>query len=383
MLNDIGKLLGDLNLVLQKSRVKEHESYSKGEKFNIFRVCGVDHYETTHSAILAEFLNPKGGHGKETKYLHLFLNMLKEKGLPFTFSENDVSVYTEYPIDDGRLDILLRNSESQIIVMENKIYACEQNEQLARYGKWAKANSKGHKDYAIIYLTLNGKESETADEKYIRISYSNDILDWMLECAKESFDFPLVRETIKQYVNHLKMLTNNTMDKESKEKFIERLLENYDVASEIMNRKDDFVDAAVRKYLLPNLRSVAKEFELEMSNEEVFLSKRKYADIVFRKRDWSHVEIHFGADMTKWYALYVGVVKRNPESSERIEKLKCMKKSNDLWCGGWRDLDINHIDADTVPQIIPKDQNLSALAREISGIIKAIIDEIETKKISF
>ena len=34
MLNDIGKLLGDLNLVLQKSRVKEHESYSKGEKFN-------------------------------------------------------------------------------------------------------------------------------------------------------------------------------------------------------------------------------------------------------------------------------------------------------------------------------------------------------------
>ena len=36
-----------------------------------------------------------------------------------------------------------------------------------------------------------------------------------------------------------------------------------------MNRKDDFVDAAVRKYLLPNLRSVAKEFELEMSNEEV------------------------------------------------------------------------------------------------------------------
>ena len=60
-----------------------------------------------------------------------------------------------------------------------------------------------------------------------------------------------------------------------------------------------------------------------------------------------------------------------------------MKKSNDLWCGGWRDLDINHIDADTVPQIIPKDQNLSALAREISGIIKAIIDEIETKKISF
>lgn len=173
MMSNIEKLLSDLNLVLQKSKVKEHESYLKGEKFNIFRVCGVDHYETTHSAILAEFLNPKGCHGQGTMYLHLFLNMLmlKEKGLPFTFSENDASVYTEYPIDDGRVDILLKNSESQIIVIENKIYAYEQNEQLARYGKWAKANSKEHKDYAIIYLTLYGKESETANgENYIPIS---------------------------------------------------------------------------------------------------------------------------------------------------------------------------------------------------------------------
>lgn len=384
MLNDIGKLLGDLNLVLQESRVKDSESYSKGEKFNIFRVCGVDHYETTHSAILAEFLNPKGGHGQETKYLHLFLNMLKEKGLPFTFSENDVSVYTEYPIDDGRLDILLRNSESQVIVIENKIYACEQNEQLTRYCKWAKANSKGHRDYAIIYLTLYGKESETADEKYIRISYSNNILDWMLECAKESFDYPLVRETFKQYANHLKMLTNNTMDKESKEKFIDLLLQNYDVASEIMNRKDDFVDEAVRKHLLPDLKKhIAERFELKMSDEKGFLSKCQDKDIVFRKDDWKAFEICFGAGRKNWRWLYIGVKKQNPKSLDSIEKLNCLSKSDDLWCGGWKYLKVDHIDADTVPQIISKDQNLSALAQEIRGIIEAIIKEKETKKISF
>ena len=381
VVSDIEKLLSDLNLVLQKSKVKEHENYLKGEKFNIFRVCGVDHYETTHSAILAEFLNPKGCHGQGTKYLHLFLNMLKEKGLPFTFSDNDVSVFTEYPIANGRLDILLRNSESQAVVIENKIYACEQTGQLRRYGEWA---SKEYKDYSIIYLTLDGKDSGTADsENYIRISYSKDILHWMLECAKESFDIPFVRETIKQYVNHLKMLTNNTMDDGSKKEFINLLLENYEVTSEIMNRKDDFVDAAVRNCLLPELKHIAEKFELKMSDEEGFLSKCKEKDIVFRKDDWSSFEICFGADKNNWNWLYVGVKKQNPESLESIEKLDCLSKFNDLWCGGWKYLTINYIDADTVPQIISRDQHLSALAQEISGIIEAIIKEQESKKIRF
>lgn len=31
-----------------------------GGRFNMFRICGVNHYENTHSAILTEFLNPKG-----------------------------------------------------------------------------------------------------------------------------------------------------------------------------------------------------------------------------------------------------------------------------------------------------------------------------------
>lgn len=29
-----------------------------GARFNMFKICGVNHYENTHSAILAEFLHP-------------------------------------------------------------------------------------------------------------------------------------------------------------------------------------------------------------------------------------------------------------------------------------------------------------------------------------
>ncbi|MDR1645680.1 MAG: PD-(D/E)XK nuclease family protein, partial [Tannerellaceae bacterium] len=40
-----------------------------GVRFNIFRVCGVNRDENKHSNILAEFLNPAGSHGLNSKLL--------------------------------------------------------------------------------------------------------------------------------------------------------------------------------------------------------------------------------------------------------------------------------------------------------------------------
>jgi len=39
-----------------------------GGRFNLFRIFGVDHYENTHSAIIAELLNPKGTHGLKYRF---------------------------------------------------------------------------------------------------------------------------------------------------------------------------------------------------------------------------------------------------------------------------------------------------------------------------
>jgi hypothetical protein len=47
-----------------------------GGRFNMFKVCGVNHYENTHSAILAEFLNPNGTHGLKSKLLKCFVMMI-------------------------------------------------------------------------------------------------------------------------------------------------------------------------------------------------------------------------------------------------------------------------------------------------------------------
>ncbi|WP_221403645.1 PD-(D/E)XK nuclease family protein [Riemerella columbipharyngis] len=50
-----------------------------GYRFNIFSLLRVNHYENTHSRIIAEFLNPTGTHGLQSKFLEYFVEMLKNK----------------------------------------------------------------------------------------------------------------------------------------------------------------------------------------------------------------------------------------------------------------------------------------------------------------
>ncbi|OAV63577.1 hypothetical protein Barb6XT_03113 [Bacteroidales bacterium Barb6XT] len=98
-----------------------------GGKFNMFRIVDVSHYETIHSAIIAELLNPKGSHGLKEKFLEAFVRQAEI---------NDFNCNCASTIDDGRLDILIKDSTGRnAIIIENKIYAGDQDNQLKRYDK--------------------------------------------------------------------------------------------------------------------------------------------------------------------------------------------------------------------------------------------------------
>lgn len=77
---EINTLLTQAKLILEKAKVAQQESRLRGEQFNIFHACGVNHYETTHSAIIAEFLNPQGSHGQGDVYLKEFLGIVGKNG---------------------------------------------------------------------------------------------------------------------------------------------------------------------------------------------------------------------------------------------------------------------------------------------------------------
>ena len=120
----------EFELALSNNRI---ERDVKGELFNVFSLCGVNHYELWHSRILAEFLNPQGTHGfSNGELLKSFFAMLSkkcpEKSCVFDLFDENTVVKTELPEkiggeSIGRFDIYLESWRNKAIcIIENKIF---------------------------------------------------------------------------------------------------------------------------------------------------------------------------------------------------------------------------------------------------------------------
>jgi hypothetical protein len=84
---------------------------ARGERFNIFSILQVDHYEVrTHSPFLAELLNPRGSHGQGAVFLKHFLDILAITN----FDGESARVATEVYIGSlGQLDIQLTDRNNR------------------------------------------------------------------------------------------------------------------------------------------------------------------------------------------------------------------------------------------------------------------------------
>ncbi len=57
-------LLDEVRLIVNRNRIEREEKRKRGELFNIFNVLDLRTNEVrTHSAFIAELLNPDGNHG--------------------------------------------------------------------------------------------------------------------------------------------------------------------------------------------------------------------------------------------------------------------------------------------------------------------------------
>ena len=224
--------IAKLKLMLSQAALlkKNYEkmAYLTGSNFNIFDVLGLSANEVrTHSAFLAELLNPEGSHGQRDKYLSLFVDRLSLKK---PFKSEDATVYCEKYIGQvsedgksgGRIDLLIKNKNGQQIIIENKIYASDQPNQLLRY-------DKAYPDAALFYLTLEGGEPSAVSLggksfQVETISYDKDIIPWLELCMKESASLPVIRETLHQYINLIKNLTGQTIMTEMSSEIQELIL---------------------------------------------------------------------------------------------------------------------------------------------------------------
>jgi len=268
-MEEVKRLLDNVNSILREEKIKKEESLRRGERFNVFEICGVAYYEVMHSTIIASILNPNGSHGQKDLFLNLFLSVVGDKTEIDTKSSK---VYTEYVIEDGRIDILIEDNKGRGIIIENKVYASDQNEQLIRYDRFAKDKYKN--GYAIYYLTLNRSDASDNSAKgvqYIRISYSEHILSWIEKCIKESSMTPLIRETLVQYRNHLKQLTNQDMETKNKDALINAMVNNSQAVAALFNVQEDYKKFAFDNYVKPALVKFASEQNLIFKECNLFV----------------------------------------------------------------------------------------------------------------
>jgi hypothetical protein len=306
---NIERLLKNVNGKIKKS---EELAKLKGENFNLFSILGVETKENkAHSNFIAELLNPEGSHGLGTVFLELFYKMAlkvvqnpenKEREkikqwcdvIEQLQSEKKVSVITEKYLgvidnenqEGGRVDIAITGKNGNIFI-ENKIYAGDQDKQILRYSKVPNS--------VVFYLTLDGHapSEESSDEltpgkDFFLLSYKEDIKNWLKACQKEVSDFPIIRETIKQYLILIKKLTGQLTTNEMEKEIQSLLIQNIDSANFIANHLEEAKLSAVNDFfsLLQNVLQEELEKELKWHTSVNKLENKNWVSIHVNFENW-------------------------------------------------------------------------------------------------
>lgn len=341
-------------LLRNTKRIVNHQNemmIAKGENFNLFSVLRLETKEDkTHSAFLAELLNPKGSHKMGTVFLELFLQTIKHtKNLENleipkeNFEVEGAKVTTEYYIGNvnfekqtgGRIDVFLKDKKENFISIENKIYAKDQNQQVKRY-----FNFKTEKN-TVYYLTLDGK-SPSDDSKlglkeeidFFNISYKNQIVGWLELCLKEVANFSSLRESINQYILLIKKLTN-TMDDKYQAELLDVMMSNIEESKFIATNYEN----AVMK-LKDNFRKDLK-LKLESSlGESYFLDTGGPTKSNKISQLWIHLKSNpdfiFGIESFSGFGhkegnLFVGLISKSGKLSKTLMSLPEENKISDWW----------------------------------------------------
>lgn len=316
-----------------------------GENFNIFSILGLQSRETRlHSKLINELLNPKGKHGQKDLFLRLFIDLLNGKisgslesdgsGVSYVqiidfkteTASTGIEVYAGKINDEGteggRIDIVINDNQGHGIIIENKIWASDQPNQLLRYHNYGNTKFRFH----IIYLTIDGKiptNYSTGSEKfdYLCISYKEEILKWLELCRKECTQLPIIRETLTQYINQLKIYSGQSIHHMEREEIYETILaseNNFEsaktIAAKYANLRADYMEK-LKLQLLDLAKKVVQERpDYKYNSKHDFFKGKQYeGGLIFYKESWKekNMIIKFSFDNNNYNKLKYGFVREN------------------------------------------------------------------------
>ncbi len=205
-----------INMKNLSSKINDQRIKTPGT-MNVAEIMNRHHLENQHSNIIAFLVNPTEIHN-HPEYGSLFLNLLKEKGLGIEGNEV-YKVFRENSTDElRRMDIFIE-TDSDFIIIENKINAGDQENQIKDYVEYVKKQYEVTNNVFVVYLTKFGVDpSENSisteqlnvlkkNKQYISLSYSEDVLKWLSQLTvKENED--VLKSGIIQYTDVVKVISN-------------------------------------------------------------------------------------------------------------------------------------------------------------------------------
>ena len=310
-MNTLTQLLNRTRTITYSAKKLYEEEWKRGEKFNIFNILNLSQDETKlHTPFIAELLNPKGSHGMKDAFLREFI---KISDIDTELDTKEATVETEYSIgyknndstEGGRIDIFVYDNKKNAIIIENKIYAGDQKNQLLRYYNYAFKNKF---KFNIIYLTLYGdaaSEDSVGNRNfdYDCLSYNNDILSWLERCVQISACIPLVREIIRQYIINIKDLLN-IMDTDNLNELIELTTSKEYVESTLdIIANGESIKTQIRRNFIESLKEIAERNNLQILQQE------DYNDIC-RLEKPSYI-VFYNSKLSEHWAIFIGSEKHN------------------------------------------------------------------------
>lgn len=258
---------------------KANESKKRGNNdYNPLKAVQNPYNEVNmHSGFIYSLLDTNGEHYQDDLFLSLFLEVL---GLKEWFGS---TTNAQTRKEDKYIDLYVFNDTKHIII-ENKINAGDQPNQIAIFIEQVHKDGVEYEDIFVIFLTLHDREpsqnSRTSkdnnllweikgefleskkDEKinrvgYKKVLYENEILEWIESCQSKSGvgNIANLNYALESYKDIVQIITNKRKSTMSVADFFKEA-EDFEMAFEILSNIDNIADKYLATYFLKNIQEL-------------------------------------------------------------------------------------------------------------------------------
>lgn len=289
-----------------------------------------------HSGFIYSLLDTNGEHYQDDLFLSLFLEVL---GLKEWFgSTTNAQVRKE----SNYIDLYIFNDTKHIII-ENKINAGDQPNQIATFIETIHSNSAENKrveyeNIFVVFLTLHDREpssnSRTSKDNnllweikgefleskegkigYKKVLYGDKILEWIESCQSKSGvgNIANLNYALECYKDIVKIITDNKENTMSIADFFKKA-EDFELAFEIINNSDKIKEAYLQKQAIELQKELDK---LSLTDWKILVGE-------------DECEIFRSSPNTNWWKNVVVYNKRYEESEQTFRYMFENEKGKDF-----------------------------------------------------